>query len=173
VSPKVPENVVIKRGNSHDSDVLAELWIELATDQRQHGSHLWGEDNRSQIHETMLQHVVSGTVYVARCAEGSDAERIVGFVTFGTESGKYDQDSFRGIIHNIYVEPEARGDRVGSALLDAAERELESRGVDIVALQAMADNHAAISFYKQHGYTDHRIELEKPINDDPHTPGED
>lgn len=167
------DDVLIERANSRDSGVLTELWIELATDQRQHGSHLRAEDNRQQIHETMLQHIVSGTAFVARCAEDAGGEGVVGFVTFGTESGRYAQDSVRGIVHNIYVEPQAREGGIGAALLDAAERELESRGVDVVGLQAMADNDAAISFYRQRGYTPHRVELEKPINGDTHDPSAD
>ncbi len=167
MSGELPENVVIERANSDDSDVLTELWVKLATDQRQHESHLRAEGNKPQIHETMLQHIVSGTAFVARYAEQPVEEEIVGFVTFGTESGKYNQDSFRGIVHNIYVKPEAREGGIGTELLDVAERELESRGVDVIGLQAMADNDAAISFYRRRGYSPHRIELEKPINDDP------
>ena len=173
MSEKLPGNAVIERAHSDDSDVLTELWIELASDQRQHGSHLRAERNGPQIHETMLQHIVSGTAFVARYGEEPGDEAVVGFVTFGTESGRYDQDCVRGIVHNIYVEERLRGRGIGSELLTAAESELESRGVDAIGLEAMADNDAAISFYRQRGYIDHRIQLEKPINNDHQDPSED
>ena len=162
VPAELPGDVTVERAVSDEVDILADLWVDLAADQRQHGSHLRADANRPPIRETMLQHVVSGTVLVAR--RGDDA---VGFVTFGPESGRYQQNARRGIIHNIYVRPADRGVGIGSALLERAESVLDSMGVDAIALESMADNDAAKAFYRHHGYLAHRIELEKPINDDP------
>ena len=160
-APDPPEAVTISAADTGDADRLADLWVDLAADQRRYGSRLEAEANRETIHETMLRHAVTDTVLVARL-EGAT----VGFVTFGMESGRYDQDVTRGSIHNVYVEPSDRGVGIGGALLAAAERELEAVGVEAVALEAMARNDAARSFYARHGYAPHRIELEKPINDD-------
>lgn len=162
--PNPPEEMTISTADTGDADRLADLWVDLAADQRRYGSRLEAEANRETIHETMLRHAVTGTVLVARL-EGVT----VGFVTFGMESGRYDQAVTRGTVHNVYVEPSDRGVGIGSALLAAAERELEAVGVEAVALEAMARNDAARSFYARHGYAPHRIELEKPINDDPVT----
>ena len=156
-----PGDVTISPADTDDADRLADLWVDLAADQRRHGSHLGAGANREAIHETMLRHVVTDTVRLAE-----RAGTVVGFVTFGAESGRYSQDVVRGTIHNVYVRPADRNEGVGSALLAAAERELASRGVEVVALEAMARNDAARSFYARHGYAPHRIELEKPINDD-------
>ena len=160
-SAELPADVSIDPADGGEADRLADLWVDLADDQRRHRSHLRADANRPAIHETMLQHVVSGTVLVARRGDG-----VVGFVTFGTESGRYRQDARRGMIHNIYVRPADRGVGIGSALLGHAEAALGAMGVDAVALQSMAANDAARSFYRRHGYAPHRIELEKPINDD-------
>ncbi|CCQ36595.1 GNAT family acetyltransferase [Natronomonas moolapensis 8.8.11] len=157
-----PGDVTISSAGTDDADRLADLWVDLAADQRRHSSHLEAEANREVIHETMLRHAVTDTVFSAR-----RGGTVVGFVTFGVESGRYEQDVTRGTIHNVYVEPSDRGEGIGSALLAAAERELVSLGVGVVTLEAMARNDAARSFYARHGYTPHRIELEKPINDDP------
>ncbi len=159
-----PDDVTVAPATADDVDVLADLWVSLAADQRRYGSRLRAEANRSIIRETMLRHVVTDTVFVAR-----RAGRAVGFVTFGTETGRYRQDVDRGTVHNIYVDEPDRGVGIGSALLGTAEKALESSGAEAVALQAMADNDAARSFYERHGYAPHRIELEKPINDDPLT----
>ena len=160
--PTPPGDVTISSAGTDDADRLADLWVDLAADQRRYGSHLEGGANREAIHETMLRHAVTDTVRLAR-RDGV----VVGFVTFGVESGRYDQDVARGTIHNVYVDPSDRGEGIGGALLAAAERELDSLGVGVVALEAMARNDAARSFYARHGYAPHRIELEKPINDDP------
>ena len=162
VETELPADVTVESTDGDEADALADLWVDLAADQRRHGSHLRADANRPAIHETMLQHVVSGTVLVAR--RGNET---IGFVTFGTESGRYRQDARRGMVHNIYVRPADRGVGIGSALLERAEAALESMGVDVIALESMAENDAARSFYRRHGYAPHRIELEKPINDDP------
>ncbi len=165
---ELPDDVEIGAGDTDEAAVLADLWIELADGQRRYGSHLRAEPNRTPIHETMLQHAVTGTVLVAR---RDDA--VVGFVTFGVGSGRYRQDTTRGTIHNLYVRKRARGAGIGGALLTAAEDALASMDVETVSLEAMAGNDAARSFYSRHGYAPHRIELEKPINDDHVTTDED
>ena len=157
-----PPGYVVDRADTDDADVMTDLWVDLAADQQDHGSHLLADRNRDRIHETMLQHVVTDTALVARADEGS----LAGFVTFGRESEAYSQDAARGIVHNLYVRPSDRRQGVGSALLAAAETRLEARGVNAVALESMADNGAARSFYCRRGYAPHRVELEKPLESD-------
>jgi ribosomal protein S18 acetylase RimI-like enzyme len=166
VPDEPPDGVTIESADSDDAAVLSDLWVDLAIDQRQHGSHLRAFENEPWIHETMLQHVARDTAIVAR--RGGD---VVGFVTFGTEAGRYEQDCTRGFVHNIYVREVDRGDGIGSGLLAAAEAALESMDVDVIALESMAENEAARAFYRRRGYTPHRIELEKPINAGTHDSG--
>jgi ribosomal protein S18 acetylase RimI-like enzyme len=161
VTPDPPADVAIGFADSGDAGAIADLWVDLATDQRQHGSHLLPEENRTRVRETMLKHVVTDTALVAR-----RDDEVVGFVTFGQESESFQQDVSRGIVHNIYVRSGHRGEGVGSGLLDTAEEVLASRGVDTLSLQAMAPNEAARAFYRRHGYEPHRVELEKPAESD-------
>lgn len=161
MSGEPPVDVDIEPADADDADRIADMWVALATDQRRHGSHLRPEENRSRIHESMLQHAVADTALVARRAGA-----VVGFVTYGVETDAYEQDVTRGIVYNLYVTPDHRGEGIGSALLAAAEAELDADGADAIGLQAMADNEAARSFYRDHGYTPHRVELEKAIRTD-------
>ena len=161
-----PAGYVIDAADTDDADLMADRWVDLAADQRAYGSHLRPADNRDRIHETMLQHVVTDTALVAREDAPDDGAPLVGFVTFGRESEAYNQDAARGIVHNLYVRPSDRRQGVGSALLAAAETRLEARGVNAVALESMADNGAARSFYCRRGYAPHRVELEKPLESD-------
>ena len=57
-----------------------------------------------------------------------------------------------GHIITIDVLPEARRTGVGSALLQAAENQLQLAGALTVALETAVNNVAAIRFYKQKGY---------------------
>lgn len=138
------------------ADELTELWMELAADQRDYGSHLLAAENRQQARESLLRHALTGCLLAAR-----DDGDIVGFVSFYPEGGSFEQDAQRGIVENIYVVPERRGEGIGSALLSAAEERLRAEGADVLALEAMAANEAAIRFYRRHGYSSHRVELER------------
>ncbi|WP_129113364.1 GNAT family N-acetyltransferase [Halegenticoccus tardaugens] len=145
---------------------IADLWVRLARGQRAHGSHLVASPNRSTVLESITRHIVTDGLLVARDPD------IVGFVMFGLEMGAYEQDVSRGLVQNLYVCSDRRGDGVGSALLAAAERRLVNRGADVISLEAMADNRAAIRFYRRHGYRQHRVELEKRVESD-NNAGED
>jgi ribosomal protein S18 acetylase RimI-like enzyme len=140
---------------------IADLWVELAREQRAFGSHLHAESNRATIREAIVRHIISGGVLVAR-----DDDEIVGFVMFGPESERYEQDVSRGIIRNIVVRPDHRNEGIGVELLSEAESALRDAEFDVVSLSALADNEAARRFYAREGYEPHRVELEKPLESD-------
>ncbi|KOX92668.1 sporulation protein [Haloarcula rubripromontorii] len=144
-----------------DVDTIVDLWVRLAESQRAHGSHLFGDRNRTAVRETVVQRIVAENVCIARIDR-----HVVGFVMVTIDSGRYEQDKTRGIIENIFVEPVHRNRGIGSELLDTAEELLRQAGADILALEAMADNESARQLYRAHGYTPHRIEFEKPTEND-------
>lgn len=152
----------IERPTASAVDALAELWVDLATDQRTHGSHLLAAANRTSIRESLAQRIVSGGVFVAREDDGDDGD-VLGFVTFYPEAGGYEQDTDRGVVENLYVVPERRGEGVGSDLLTAAEDALAEGGMEAITLDAMATNERARRFYRRHGYEPHRVELERRL----------
>jgi len=161
------DDVRISTARSDESETLATLWVRLAEDQQRHGSHLLPAENRQHIRETVVRHIVSNTLLVARDGD------IVGFVMFTMETAGYRQDTVRGIVENIYVEPEYRGEGLGERLLDEAEAELAQRGAEAVALEVLADNEAARRFYRRQGYEPHRVEVEKSIQSDTHSKGDE
>ncbi|KAA9400047.1 GNAT family N-acetyltransferase [Haloarcula sp. CBA1130] len=144
-----------------DVDTIVDLWVRLAESQRAHGSHLFGSRNRTAVRETVVQRIVAENVRVARIDR-----QVVGFVMVTIDSGRYEQDETRGIIENIFVRPVHRNQGIGSELLETAEELLRRAGADILALEAMVDNESARQFYRTHGYAPHRIELEKPTEND-------
>ena len=147
------------------AEELAELWVALARDQRAHGSHLKPEANRESVREGLARGIITGGVLVDRAEDDS----ITGFVQFAPENEAYAQDVSRGIVENLYVRPDYRGDGIGSELLEAAEKQLFDAGVDRVRLEVLAANEDARRFYARHGYTPHRVELEKAPENDNHT----
>ncbi|WP_049970260.1 GNAT family N-acetyltransferase [Haladaptatus cibarius] len=155
--------VTIEAATSGDMDTVTDLWVELACDQRAHGSHFLPDENRDTIRDSVARHVIENTLLVARETD------IVGFVMFDLQSGMYEQATTRGIIQNVYVEPEHRDSGIGSELLDAAETALVERGAERLALEVMAKNKNARRLYQSRGYEPHRIELEKSVENDNHS----
>jgi ribosomal protein S18 acetylase RimI-like enzyme len=146
-----------------DVEAVADLWVRLAEDQRAHGAHLLPEENRAAVQEAIARHVVTDGVRVARDPE------IVGFVMYDLVDGEYEQDRTRGIVRNLFVCEGRRDEGIGGELLSVAERELADAGADVVVLEALARNDAAIRFYERAGYRPHRIELAKPVESDTHS----
>ena len=140
---------------------VTDMWVDLAAGQRDYGSHLLADGNRTRIRESVVRHIVTDSLLVAR-EDGA----LVGFVMFSVESGSFDQDVRRGVVENLFVAESHRRETVGQTLLDAAEARLADRGVAVVGLEVMAANQDARAFYRANGYELHRVELEKPIDTD-------
>lgn len=150
----------ITDADTDDANILVEMWLSLADGQRQYGSHIPPESNRTQIRESILRHITTNRLLLAR------EDDIQGFVMFSIERGDFEQDATRGIVENLYVQSESRGEGIGSQLLASAEQRLHDRGADTIALNVMADNEDARRFYRDHGYTPHRLEVEKSLDRD-------
>ena len=152
----------IEPATGNDVDALVELWVALAETQREHGSHIGASSNREKVRPLLSHHVVAGSVLVAR----GDGGEVRGFTNFGIEEGALDADAERGIVHNLYVVPEARGEGIGSALLDAAEEALIEMGADVLAIEALWDNGDARRLYEERGYEPHRVQFEREVDGD-------
>lgn len=153
------DSSTVREPRPDDLDAVTDLWVDLAADQRRHGSHLVAEGNAGVARETLAGRVVADGLRVA------DADGLVGFVAFELERGRYEQDRTRGLVHDLYVVPEWRDEGIGSRLLTAAETALADRGAEVVAVQALAPNVAARRVYERHGYALHRVEMEQPVAD--------
>ncbi|ELZ42148.1 GCN5-related N-acetyltransferase [Halorubrum californiense DSM 19288] len=156
----------IESATADDIDAVTDMWVTLAAGQREHGATLRAEANRATVREWVAQSVVTGELLVARDPEIDDGSSLVGFVGFSLERGDYERDAVRGTVSNLFVAPERRGEGIGAALLDAAERALAEAGADGVTLEALADNERARAFYADRGYDLHRVELAKSLGDD-------
>jgi ribosomal protein S18 acetylase RimI-like enzyme len=142
-----------------DAEAVTDLWVDLAAEQTQYGSHVCPEDNRGVIRDELTRHAVTDRLVIAR------EEGIVGFVMFTVDRGSYEMGVTQGIVENLYVVPDRRDEGVGSELLGRAERRLDALGAETVVLEAMADNDAARRFYRRHGYGTYRVQLEKPLDE--------
>jgi ribosomal protein S18 acetylase RimI-like enzyme len=148
-----------------DIDEITQLWLDLAAEQLQYGSHLRVSANREPIRIALARHIADGTALLAR------AEGVVGFVSFEVIDGVFEERVARGRVQNLYVEPTWRDRGVGSSLLGAAESALAEDGVDRIAIETMASNEHARRLYESRGYDPHRVEYERSVKNDTRTGG--
>jgi ribosomal protein S18 acetylase RimI-like enzyme len=183
-----PSHVAIRPATVDDADTLVDAWVALAEEQRRHGSQLLPEPNRTAVREDLSRRAVLGEALVARLTDDAPTDAgetvptvedvapgefdddsglpstFVGFVSFGLSVDGFERSVVRGVVHNLYVRPDARSAGVGAAILSAAETALRKSGAERVSLEALAGNERALDFYRRHGYDDHRVELEKPLD---------
>lgn len=88
--------------------------------------------------------------YLARnpntCFVAEKDGAIVGVILSG-------HDGRRGFIHHTAVSPAARGQGIGSALVERALGALRDEGISKVALVAFAHNEAGNAFWEKQGFT--------------------
>jgi ribosomal protein S18 acetylase RimI-like enzyme len=114
--------------------------------------------------EELLATPQLGRVWVAADGEqagvgsGADASGPVAYValTFGFSLEWHGRDAF---IDELYVAPRWRGQGVGRALLDLAEREARAMGVRAIHLEVEPGNARARAVYERAGYEDNERRL--------------
>lgn len=68
------------------------------------------------------------------------------------ENAEIDRGSHAARIHHTRVHSDHQRRGIGTALMDAAEAEAQSRGYEACSLGVAPDNEGAIRFYQQRGY---------------------
>jgi ribosomal protein S18 acetylase RimI-like enzyme len=95
--------------------------------------------------ERRWRRLVSGhDVLVAREPDGAP----VGMIRFGTD----EDDTTRGHVFSLYVDPSAAGHGVGRRLLERATAELNAHGFETATLWVFAANERALRFYRAAGW---------------------
>jgi GNAT superfamily N-acetyltransferase len=68
-----------------------------------------------------------------------------------------------GLLDELYVVPERRGQGTGSALLEAAERLVRGRGGEVLEINVDGDDAGARRFYERHGYRNSEPGSDEPL----------
>ena len=150
----------IVRGSIEDVDSLEPLWVAV---HRAHAASMPELGPYVSDAETWAEHrplyvelfeKPDTTLLLAR-VDGA----LVGYALLHVEPLRetFIADTWRtgeriGELESIAVAPSHRGQGIGSALLDAVDREFEAQGIGDVIIGALAGNEAALRLYERRGF---------------------
>lgn len=158
----------IRRATLDDLDAVYDCWATLLVDQVEYGSLLDPENNNEPGRQLLAEAIADGQVLVAETGEA-----IAGIVTFQVDRGALRLRTQRGVIDTLFVRDWARGEGIGSALLDAAEGVLVERGCSVVTVEALVENDRGRAFYRDNGYKPHRLVFRREVETNTKPGGEE
>lgn len=148
----------IRQATLDDLDDVYDCWESLLVDQVTYGSLLDPDENDEPGTQLLADAITDGQVLVA-----DTGEAIAGIVTMQVDRGVLRLRRDRGVIDTLFVRDWARGEGIGTALLQTAEETLAERGCAVVTVEALAANERGRSFYRANGYEPHRIVFQREV----------
>ncbi len=87
-------------------------------------------------------------VKIARCGQ-----QAAGFVIYAVQAEPMMRLARQGVLHDLYVRPDYRGQGLGEALVRQAMWVLRHQEIDVITLNVLIRNEAAIRFWERFGFT--------------------
>jgi ribosomal protein S18 acetylase RimI-like enzyme len=151
--------MIIRPATSTDRTHLRRAIVELQDyERRLHASRLPGEQVADAYLDWLLRQ--SSTVLMAE-SDGDFAGFVAGRIETTENLGETVDSNRFGLISDVCVMPEFRGQRMARQLLDAIDSDLRRAGVTRVRINALAANTAARASYVSAGFFPYEIMHEK------------
>jgi GNAT superfamily N-acetyltransferase len=151
----------IRRARAEDLPALLELWLGLVDYHRRLTPEF---PAMAGIREVIASEIRRGVqrdfcrLYVA-----DEGARLVGFLFAEVESTSSPSEPPPAWIHELWVEPEARGAGIGARLLREAETFFAERGVARLSVRVESANEVGRSFWARHGFAERARILERKV----------
>jgi ribosomal protein S18 acetylase RimI-like enzyme len=153
-------DVTIRRAGAEALDRLRPLWLELHHHHQAVGGPALGpyvgDDESWTARRALYEEFLSGGGFAVLAERGGE---LIGYamVALKTSAETEFDDTWRAgprvaEIETLSVAPSARGQGIGSALLDRVDEELEGAGIRDVVIAAFATNAGAIRLYERRGF---------------------
>ncbi len=141
-------------------DDLRELWLALHRYHAEIGSRPLVTDEDSSWQRRRAQydawlHADEALILLAE-RQGESVGYAVVHIQDGPDD-TYPLGNRYAEIYSLSVAPAARGQGIGSALLDAVDGRLMALGIEDVAVSAMVENTAALKLYARRGFVPREI----------------
>jgi ribosomal protein S18 acetylase RimI-like enzyme len=152
-----------------DIDRLEALWRELLNHHLQDAPHLAAigpahtPEDSWHVRRGQYLHWLAApkaTVLVAR-----SPGRLLGYamIRAADATGSWQWGNQVGVLETLTVSSDARGARVGQALLDAARKYLATWGIQVMTISVVAGNEGALRFYHREGASNYLHTLIMPV----------
>jgi ribosomal protein S18 acetylase RimI-like enzyme len=150
----MPEGITIEKLDPADIDAVAPLWKALLD----HVAELpyaivpvRPSDESWELERKEMLKALAGDAFALVARRGDEAVGYLFVRIEGPDPVWYTGDTHAELAHLCVAEGE-RGNRVGSALMDAMDAELEGRGVEDVEIGVDTGNDMAVRLYEGRGY---------------------
>lgn len=127
-------------------------------------THRWMERIRHSLDAVLEGKEPNNVLLVAADTD----ERVLGFINMSRTTNFSGEPQI--YIDDIAVIPEAEGQGIAKALLDAAEHYARSAGIRVLALDVNAGNTHARSVYSHRGFLEESLRLVKVLGESDTTP---
>lgn len=154
--------LAIVRAGLERVDDLAPLWLALRDHHHEVAPHLGpvreDEESWAMRRRSYVQWLAEPDAFVL-IAELAGAAVGYALVTVNEGSPTWRDLPRFGLLETLSVLPDARGRRIGRALVEAVWDELERIGVRELRLDVMATNRPALAFYERLGFAPDSLQL--------------
>ncbi|MDP6907150.1 MAG: GNAT family N-acetyltransferase [Candidatus Thalassarchaeaceae archaeon] len=162
VNPKL----TVIAASHQDISSVEMAWWRLLHDQQLHdfrGPHssLQTQHNRDRVRRFLESRIRLGRVVIARLKD-----ELVGISTFAPDGFILDGEIQVWEIADVWVEPHARRQGIGSAMVQFCEHECMMRGASEVRLTVYEKNRVALDLYASMGYDSKSFTLSKQLSDE-------
>lgn len=154
--------VKIREARKKDLDELTNLWYELA---RMHETIMMGYDLSKDPKKewlAMMEENIKQDSFITFVAEVGN--EILGFASATLRRrASFFTVRHMGVIMDIYIKDNRRGEGIGSLLVEVAEDWIRKKGVRLAVVTVAPENDIANEFWRECGYETYLLRKRKDL----------
>lgn len=153
-------NILIRQAKQEEWEIIQKLNAEVFENDKDNDPDMdlnWPYTEKGIKYYKSL---ADGTY--GHCLVAEVDQKVVGYVALSIKDFGYRKSTYVEV-ENIGVTPEFRSQGIGNQLMDAAGTWAKEQKAQRLYVEAFWNNKKAINYYKQNGFTEIGIELEKVL----------
>jgi len=152
----------IRKAEKEDLEEIVKMWHTLASS---HQEMMRGYELAEDCREKWRKFIENGFDREGMCTFVAEKENeLVGFLNVVIrERMSIFEYTHIGMILDVFVKEEKRGEGVGTQLTKRAERWIKEKGVNIAVLTVSPENERAVKFWEEAGYETYLLKKRKKL----------
>ena len=152
----------IRPARRGDLDEITALWYELAT---MHEGIMEGYDlGEEPVKEwkRLMRDCFDRKDMITFVAV--EENTVIGFASVILRNrAPFFRDRHMGVIMDVYVKRERRGEGIGTKLVSGAERWIKNKGIDLTTVTVAPENEEGVKFWSKMGYKTYLLKQRKEL----------